>query len=163
MELNKFEDIYKDNYKAMYCVAQKMVYDQDAAKDIVQDVFIYFYEKQKVRHEIRQLKNWLIRATINKCIDYSKQRKRNQSLDMMDTLSTTEIPFEKMETQFMVRKALSNLKPQERILAVLYSEGFSYKEMATLAEIKFSSIGKMLSRTLGKLKEQLKKQDCELY
>ena len=82
---------------------------------------------------------------------------------MMDTLHMTENPFEKMETEVMIRKALSNLKPQERILAVLYSEGFSYKEMAELTDIKFSSIGKMLSRTLGKLKEQLKKQNCELY
>ena len=147
----------------MFCVARKMIFDEDAVRDILQDVFVYFFEKQKVKHEIRQPKNWLIRATINKCVDYSNQRKKNQTLDMMDTLHMTENPFEKMETEVMIRKALSNLKPQERILAVLYSEGFSYKEMAELTDIKFSSIGKMLSRTLGKLKEQLKKQNCELY
>lgn len=163
MGLDKFEDIYKDNYKAMFCVAKKMVFDVDAVRDILQDVFLYFFEKQKIRHEIRQAKSWLIRATINKCVDYLKQRKNNQPLEKMDLLQTDDNYFEKQETELLIRNALSNLKPQERILAVLYSEGFSYKEMAELTDIKFSSIGKMLSRTLGKLKEQLKKQNCELY
>ncbi len=163
MGLKNFEDIYKDNYKAMFCVAKKMVFDGDAVQDILQDVFIYYFEKQKVKHEIRQPKNWLIRATINKCVDYSNQRKKSQALDMMDTLPMTEDTNEKLETEGMIRKALTDLKPKERILAVLYSEGFSYKEMAELTDIKFSSIGKMLSRTLVKLKERLKKQNCELY
>lgn len=147
----------------MFCVARKIVFDEDAARDILQDVFVYFFEKHKVRHEIRQPKNWLIRATINKCVDYSNHRKKNQSLDIIDTLSTIENPYEKMETEAMIGKALSNLKPQERILAVLYSEGYSYKEMAELTDIKFSSIGKMLSRSLNKLKEIFKKQNSELY
>ncbi len=48
------------------------------------------------------------------------------------------------------------------MLAVLYSEGLSYKELAQATGINLSSVGKMLSRTLKKLGEELKDQGYEL-
>ena len=62
-----------------------------------------------------------------------------------------------------LNKALDRLKPDERFLVVLYSEGLSYKEMAEVTEIKFSSIGKTLSRILKKIEIELKSQCDELY
>ena len=51
----------------------------------------------------------------------------------------------------IIQQALSQLSPQDRQLAVLYSEGFSYKEMSELVGIRFSSVGKTLSRVINKL------------
>ena len=63
----------------------------------------------------------------------------------------------------VVRKALTMLGAQEMLLAVLYSEGFSYKEMAELTGIKYASVGKTLARTLQKLKVILNKMNYEMY
>ena len=62
----------------------------------------------------------------------------------------------------MVQAALSSLNPHERALMVLYSEGMSYKEIAESTGMRFSSVGKTLSRTLEKLENELKKQKYEL-
>jgi len=58
---------------------------------------------------------------------------------------------------------MEKLKPQERFLVILYSEGLSYKEMAEVTEMKYSSVGKTLSRTLKKIEKELKYQYDELY
>jgi len=48
-------------------------------------------------------------------------------------------------------------------IVILYSEEYSYKEIAKIAEINFSSVGKTLSRTLQKLKEILITMNYEMY
>ena len=63
----------------------------------------------------------------------------------------------------VISLAVSKLNSQEKILATVYSEGLSYKEIAEVTGIKFSSIGKMLSRTLKKMEKELKNQRYDLY
>jgi len=144
----------------MYRVAMKMINDSYSVSDIVQDVFIYFYEKNKQRKKIEYPKSWLYRATVNKCIDFIKQNSKFESLN-------TNIEFidnkENLEKSKIIQQALLKLKPTERSLIILYSEGLSYRELAEATDIKFSSIGKTLSRTLKKLKVELKKKEDELF
>jgi DNA-directed RNA polymerase specialized sigma24 family protein len=59
--------------------------------------------------------------------------------------------------------AISKLKPQEKILAAFYSEGLSYKELAEVTGIRYSSMGKVISRTLKKIEKELRNQHYELY
>jgi len=161
--LNRFEDIYKENYQSMHRVAKRMVNDSDVVSDIVQDVFIYLYEKLNNGTEILYPKSWLYRATSNKCVDFLKRQKRFQNSDILKNHTTDDKSNELKEMKAIVSDALSKLKPQEKALAVFYSEGLSYKEIAEATGIKFSSIGKKLSRTLKKLENELKDQRHELY
>lgn len=147
----------------MHRVAKRMVNDSDVVSDIIQDVFIYLYEKLNNGKEILYPKSWLYRATSNKCVDFLKRQKRFQNTDILNNRTTEDKSNELLETNLIVYKALAKLRPQEKALAVLYSEGLSYKEIAEATGIKFSSIGKKLSRTLKKLENELKDQRHELY
>ncbi len=161
--LNNFETTYKENYQKMYCVAINMINDRDAVCDIIQDIFIYYHKiSQNVNH-INKPKSWLMRATINKCIDYSKYKKRHIKIGSIEPIPISEDVTERNQDIEIVKYALSKLKPREKTIAVLYSEGMSYKEISEISGIKFSSVGKMLSRTIKKLEEILKKLDYEMY
>lgn len=48
---------------------------------------------------------------------------------------------------------VSKLDGKEQSMIVLYSEGYSYKEIAEITEINFNSVGKTLSRILDKLRK----------
>jgi RNA polymerase sigma factor, sigma-70 family len=153
----QFDIIYKENYRKMFSIASKMVNDKDVAADIVQDVFMYYYEKSQEGHVVKNPRSWLLRAVINKCIDHSTYRK---SFMPLDDLPQKEEPFEdewdKTSSKAIVRKALRQLKSKEEMqLVLLYSEGYSYKEISEITGIRFTSIGKTLSRTLKKLKDIL--------
>jgi len=147
----------------MFRVASKMVYDSDAVSDIVQEVFIYFFDKVNRGEEVRYPKSWLYRATYNKCIDYWRDKKRFETVELLENCRVEEMSVDQSEMKVNLNQAIDKLKPQEKFLVVLYSEGLSYKEIAEVAEIKFSSVGKTLSRVLKKIESELKNQYNELY
>ncbi len=161
--MNNFDTIYKENYKRMFGVALKMVNDKDVVYDILQDVFVYYFQKSQNGSTINQPGSWLIRATINKCIDYSKSRKKYTKIEGIDPIPEGQDPIDRKQDQAIITLALSKLKPQEKTLALLYGEGMSYKEIAEVSGIKLSSVGKMLARTIKKLDKILEKMNYEMY
>jgi len=158
-----FESTYKENYSKVFSIARRMVNDGDFADDIVQEVFVSYFEKLQDGHVIYHPQNWLIRITINKCIDFLKQMKKRTPLSEVSELAAEDESFEIQQTDAVLRQAISELKPVEMKLIILYSEGYSYKDMSQIANIKFSSVGKTLSRILHKLKEILKRMNYEMY
>lgn len=147
----------------MYHVAIKMVGNKDIASDIVQEVFIYLFDKINNGKPVIYISSWLYKATLNKCIDNHRIQKRFKPIESANHLiiddETVDLP---VSSEFLI-KALSGLKPLEKAMVILYSEGFSYKEIADTMDIKFSSIGKMLSRTLDKLEKELKPYYHEMF
>lgn len=146
----------------MFCVAHKMLVDKDIVSDILQEVFIYYYQKLQNGHQINNTNSWLLRATINKSIDYLKQKKKFIKLDFIDPPIEEDL-IERNQDKIIIQKALSELSLNEKTLAILFSEGFSYKEISQITDIKFTSVGKMISRTLTKLNKILKQLNYEMY
>ena len=161
--MSDFENTYKENYPRMFRIAAKMTNDKEVANDIVQEVFVYYFEKLGNDYLIQKLQSWMIRAVINKCVDYLKRRKKHIQLNSEITMADEEKTYEIQQSDTILKQAISKLKPMEMKLIILYSEGYSYKEIAQMADINFSSVGKTLSRSLIKLKEILKRMNYEMY
>ena len=142
----------------MFRVATRMIGDKEDVSDIIQEIFIDFFNKTNNGNLIQYPKSWLYRATINK-----RNRKRFQNLDSVSEHKSEPGTIEDQEMKDAITLAVSKLKPQERILTTVYSDGLSYKEIAEITGIKYSSIGKTLSRTLKKIEKELKNQRYELY
>jgi RNA polymerase sigma-70 factor, ECF subfamily len=161
--LKTFEDIYAENYARLHRLAQRMVDDRESASDIVQEVFTALYEKLAAGTVLLYLNTWLYRVTINKCTDHLKRQKRYRPLEEVKDAPAEEALPERVEREHIVQQALTRLKPTERALLMLYSEGFSYKEISDSTGIRFSSVGKTLARSLVKMEEQLKTLSYEMY
>jgi RNA polymerase sigma-70 factor (ECF subfamily) len=140
-----------------------MTGSSDHASDVVQEVFVSLFDKLKNGYVIQFQNTWLYRATIYKCCDVLRRQKHFEPLESaVNCPNETELT-DKSDTAAIVQKALLGLTSQERGLAILYSEGLSYKELADATGIKLTSIGKTLSRVLDKLEKELKKLNYELY
>jgi RNA polymerase sigma-70 factor, ECF subfamily len=161
--LKTFEDIYAENYARLHRLAQRMVDDRESASDIVQEVFTALYEKLSGGTVLLYLNTWLYRVTINKCTDYLNRLRRHRPLEELKEVPAEDILPERSEKERLVQQSLSKLKPSEQALLVLYSEGFSYKEISDATGIRFSSVGKTLARSLVKMEEQLKTLGYEMY
>lgn len=140
-----------------------MVDDRESASDIVQEVFAALYEKVLEGGVVLYLNTWLYRVTLNKCADHLKRQKRHRPLEEATEKPVEDVLPERMEKERIVRHALSRMKPTDRALLMLYSEGFSYKEMAETTGIRLTSVGKTLTRALVKMEEQLKSLSYEMY
>ena len=131
----EFEKTYRSYYPKLFRIAAKMLQDSEGAKDVVQDVFTAYFFAMNNEKVIRDTKNWLVRSTINKGIDYKRKTARTVTMEILN--------------------AIAHLNEKEQTLVVLYSEGYSYKEIAELTGRNFSSIGKTLSRIMDKIKKHL--------
>ena len=146
----------------MFCVARKIVGDKDIVCDIVQEIFVSYYEKLQNGHVINYPNSWLMRAVINKSVDYVNQQKKYLRLDAIQDDKEEGI-IEKRQSEIAIQQAICRLNHKEMELVLLYSENFSYKEIAQMTGIRFSSVGKTLSRSLKRLKGILKTMGYEMY
>jgi RNA polymerase sigma-70 factor (ECF subfamily) len=140
-----------------------MVPDREDASDLVQEVFINLYQNLEKEAVIEYPRSWLYKVTVNKCIDFTRKQHKHEKIELFSQLKEEDNSLEINEKQTIIRLALSKLKKDESVLAILYSEGLSYKEIAEISGIRFSSVGKTLSRALTKLGIELKKLKYELY
>ncbi len=147
----EFEKTYQSYYPKLFRIAFKMLKATEDAKDVVQDVFTAYYFAMNNEKVIRDTKNWLVRSTINKGIDY--KRKMARTVTMENPLpDTNENPHDEASD---ILNAIDHLNEKEQTLVVLYSEGYSYKEIAEMTGRNYHSIGKTLSRILDKLKKSM--------
>ena len=129
-----------------------MLRDTDAARDVVHDVFMAYYFVLDDKKVIKDAKNWLIRCTINKGVDFLR---KNKKIVSDETVAKENITSQNIDNQLdviSISSLISKLDPKEQSLVVLYSEGYSYKEIAEITGINFNSVGKTLSRILKKLR-----------
>ena len=130
-----------------------MLRDTDTARDVVHDVFMAYYFVLNYKKVIKDEKNWLIRCTINKGVDFLR---KNKKIVSDETVTKNENASQIIDSQLdviSISSLISKLDPKEQSLVVLYSEGYSYKEIAEITGINFNSVGKTLSRILEKLRK----------
>ncbi len=161
--MKAFDDIYNANYRSLQRVAKKMIGNVEEVPDILQDIFTDFYSKTNNGSVIQNPGSWLYKATVNKCIDSLRKRRRFLSVEPLTALKSEEEIIDNPDLKKILEYAVARLKPREKALVTLYSEGLSYREMSAATGIRFSSIGKVLSRTLKKLEKELKPHKYELY
>ena len=131
----------------IYRIAYQKVLNRYDAEDIVQDVFVKLLSSKSYFRDEEHIKAWLIRVTINLCINYNKSlaRRKTVSVEQLD------IPFTQQETG--VLEELYLLPEDERnILYLYYYEGYKIREIAKILRQKQNTINSKLTRARNKLK-----------
>lgn len=151
--MKQFNEIYNEYYKLVYRLAVRFLHDHICAADISQEVFMYLYKKQAHNDKIENIKGWLYKVTRNLCLAEIKKNKR--IIELNDRIINETVG--EIQTNSKIIKALNKLGENDRMLLTLYNEGLSYKELSVATGIKFTSVGKTLSRALKKLKDEVEK------
>ena len=149
---SEFELTYRSNYQRLFRIAAKMLHDSDAARDVVHDVFMAYYFNSENKKAINDSKNWLIRCTINKGVDFLRKNKKIVSDETVVRQDNTSQNIDNQIGLMSLSNLISKLDGKDQSLVVLYSEGYSYKEIAEITSMNFNSVGKTLSRILEKLR-----------
>lgn len=165
--MEQFNDIYKQHYTSIYRLVSKFRVNSHEAEDIVQDVFVKLYLQFNSGNQVQYPKTWLYKVAVNVCINTVNRRKETEALESISHLeygmsNSLESDIDQNEQEEIIRNALMRLKEQERLVVILYSEGLSYKEIAEVSGVKFTSISQNLSRALEKLRPLLKNHYYEM-
>lgn len=166
--MQDFTHLYNTHYLSIYKLIYNLVGNAHESADITQDVFLALYTQLEKGIEVSYPKTWLYRVGVNKSLNFIQRRKEVASLnEAVFGIEADKLVFPDLkdteEKSKILKNAMEKLKPNEKTIVLLYSEGLSYKEMAEICEIPFNSVGKLISRTLEKLRLILKNRKDELF
>ena len=164
-----FEILFHDNYRNLVLYAKKFVIDTEISRDLVQDVFIYMWDKREKLNINRSLSSYLFRAVHNGCINHLKRESTKESYIRNFLLSINEGSYCSAASddahELVVHKDLSErielivegLPEQCRnIFRMSRFKGLKNKEIADIYAISPRTVETQLYRALKVLKENLR-------
>jgi RNA polymerase sigma-70 factor (ECF subfamily) len=156
-----YEQLFKEYYKPLTVFASGYLEDLESGKEVVQDLFVYLYEKRKNLVITTSLKSYLYRSVRNRCLNHIKHqqvRKKHQD-QMKPELQESENLEDKIretELEYMVSQIVDQLPPQcKRIYTMSRVTGLSNREIAEQLEISKRTVETQISNALKVLREKL--------
>lgn len=148
-------ELVRDYGNMLYFLARHYVDDGADAEDIVQDVFMALIKKRNIEHD--GIKAWLIRATINRCLDFIKKNKRIIRSEYAYSLAE-----ENRNAETELYDALMRLGKYEReTIFLFYYCGYSVGDVAKVMRKSNAAVRKCLERGRNKLKVFLEEGNNE--
>jgi RNA polymerase sigma-70 factor (ECF subfamily) len=166
-DLKTFEQIFFEYNRGMTAYAMKFVDDMETARDLVQDVFFYIWEKREVINIDRSLKSYLFRAVHNACINFLKkeEHKNNYGRELMLTFFN-DFPKNNSDNAYQLLVAkdigreidiiIEKLPEQCRnIFKLSRFKGLKNREIAEIYSISTRTVETQIYRALKALKAGL--------
>ena len=144
----QYREIVEKYSDMIYRIAYQRVLNQYDAEDIVQEVFVKLLCNKNYFRDWEHVKAWLIRVTVNLCVNYKKKLARQKTI----SASQLEIPFTEPEREIL--EELYLLSDEDRIILYLYYyEEYKIREIAKILRQKQNTINSKLTRARNKLKK----------
>ncbi len=155
---------YDRHADTLYRLALSYLQNSDDAYDAVHDVFIKYINTAPDFSDVEHEQAWLIRTTINRCIDMLRRRKiRNYILldDISETVSV-ELNTDNSDASD-VMTCISKLSEKYRTVIILhYLESFSIEEISSILGVSVSAVKMRLVRGRDALKNLMDKEDINV-
>jgi len=162
LSISEFEDLFKTHFAALTGFSQTFVKDEDAAKEIVQNVFINLWDKKDQLDTKQSIKSYLYTSVRNRSLNYLRDNKKFRSQTLDDDLSKIESEPESdslvtEELQTKIDEAIGLLPEKCReVFELSRFEGLKYKQIAEQLNISVKTVENQISKALKILREELK-------
>lgn len=155
MDIATINSVWPKVNDQLLSFVNKRVKDSDAAKDIVQDVYLKVHEGSDKLRDSDKVVQWIYQITRNTIIDYFRKGKRLKSADEMQF--AYEASNEENELLSGCLAPLINTLPEKYRDAIVLSEieGMSQKELAEKLDISYSGAKSRVQRGREKLKDAI--------
>lgn len=162
----QFQQVMQEHTDYLLKLAYLYIKDWSAAEDIVQDVFLTYYQKFEQFEERSLLKTYLAKITINKCKDYLKSwRYRKQVLtnNFINSAKKGRNRIIEEDEKLELADAVLQLPVKYReVIIYYYFEELSVLEISQLLSIPDNTVKTRLRKARLLLKVQLKENDWEV-
>ena len=155
-----FNYLYKQYGSVLYGVVNKVVYDEQIAEDVLQDVFVKIwtnidrYDTQKGR-----LYTWMINIARNASIDKLRSKgeimkgKIQTGEDVVNNLERG-MKTEQLTDTIGLRKMVAALKPEyETIISLAYFKGYTLDEISKSLGIPLGTVKTRMRSGIQQLRE----------
>jgi RNA polymerase sigma-70 factor, ECF subfamily len=163
------EELYDRYVKLVYSFSLKMTKgDTEKTKVIVQHVFLRLWTTERTYSSAQgKFANWLLTITRNIAIDLIRKEQKHKGSIQLELEEWRQMKDQQTEDVLQqvsrnllkqqIKEAKQHLsEPQQRLIDLLYWEGFSLSEIAELEQQPLGTIKSRLHQTLKKLRNYFK-------
>ncbi len=168
--LPDFDVIYETYKTKVFNTAIGYLQNQEDAEEITQDVFVEVYRSAVKFEGKSSLGTWIYRITINKSLDFIKNKNRKKRFAFLSSLFNDAgelkhdapdfyhpgVILENKEKSAVLFKAVDTLPEKQKTAFILSKlEGLSYVEISEVMETSVSSVESLLFRAKQNLQKEL--------
>lgn len=154
-----FEMLFKTHYKALHAYATVILKDEDDAEEIVQQLFLKFWEKRKLLSVQTSLKAYLYKCVYHDSLNYLKHQKvktKYQDFAQHRVDNTYNDRIEVVELQKQINLALNDLPEQCRtIFQMSRFEELKYREIAEALGLSIKTVENQMGKALRIMRVKL--------
>ncbi|UPK68066.1 RNA polymerase sigma factor [Chitinophaga filiformis] len=156
-----FTTLFHRYWTRMHLGAHSILKDEADACDIVQEVFIWFWQNKESIVINTTLKGYLLQAVRNKCINKldklaTGEKRRKQYAYLKETM-VTAVPMENSELRLTLHAAMGELGVASRTaFEMIYIDHKSQKETALELGISAHTVKTHVRNVLRKLRKKLR-------
>jgi RNA polymerase sigma-70 factor (ECF subfamily) len=162
------EAVFRRYYTPLGRTVNRMVNDQQATEDILQDVFLKIWNNRKDLSFTFSIKSYLYRAAINAALNYLEKNKRTVGLETEyypePTAEGVEDQLHFQEVESRVQEAIETLPPACKTIFVLSRyEEMSYREIADSLQISVKTVENQMGKALRQMRQYLSAYTRHLF
>ena len=163
-----FEKLFKMYYGYLCNFATKIIEDDVAAEEIVQDFFVKFWERRTEFSVESSLKNYLFRSVKNLCLNHIKHNniKLQHAQKVIAESETNSFNNDYIEVDLAadIANSIEELPEKRReIFRLSREEGLKYREIAEKLNISIKTVEAQMSLAIKSLREKLKKYNTFIF
>ncbi|GKV56563.1 RNA polymerase subunit sigma [Sporosarcina sp. NCCP-2222] len=164
--MHEMEQVMNEHTRYLVRIAYLYVKNWSTAEDIVQEVFVTYFQKSDQFRKDASLKTYLTKMTANRSKDYLRSWKHKKDMLLSAAFSSTkgaEDELLEQEQLISLRKHLFQLplKYREPLILYYYDEQ-SIAEIASYLELNENTVKTRLRRAKQQLKEFFEEEDEEV-
>ena len=158
-------DVFKEKIiplqSHMQLLAERMLGDEMAAEDAVQDVFLHLWERRDSLDKVVNLKSYVMQATRMRCIDIIRQQKKSDNIDDIHEIPTDDQVADEVELvdrrNALLHSMLDDLPERQRtVVKMRYLEEKEITQIEKSLNMSSSNIYTTLSRAMQTLRERFR-------
>ncbi|MEP7273275.1 MAG: sigma-70 family RNA polymerase sigma factor [Acidobacteriota bacterium] len=154
-----FDSIYREIAPGVLRYLRRFMGSRLQAEDVLQETFLTLHVQLGEGLKVENPRAWLFHVATNlaknKRRDAIRAALREERYGARARIVDIHSRLESQET---VRQVLARLSPRMRQSLLLFSEGFSYREIAQVAEIEVTNVGSLLRRARETFRELFEEQ-----
>lgn len=150
------ENLFKEYYSLLTLVAFKILGDEQASKDVVQDFFISIIQKETNLTFTHSFKAYAVKAIKNLSCTYLEKSKREQEFlnSMEPTLIDFQTQLEPDPNTQKIHRLIAQLPENRRHIFMAYVlDGLSYSEIAEMNGISINTVKTQMKRAYAYLRD----------
>lgn len=157
----EIEEVIAEHGDYLLRVAYLYVKNKATAEDIVQDVFISFYQKQAQYKGDASLRTYLVKMTVNRSHDYLRSwvHKRMVLFEKMKGKAIHDTPeralMEKIKNEELVKALFTISIAYREVLILYYFEDMTTVEIAALLNCPEATVRTRLRRARKQLENRM--------